>query len=362
MSRLLLLDFDGTITQHDTLDALISLAIAHSTSSPTPPSQRESDPEPGNEGAAQQTRTQEDLTTVWQAIVADYITACEAHRASYRPATHQRTSIEQELEFLESWEPVERASVARVSAAGFFRGLGGVGGREGEGSQDEEKGAQGAGMLMRLGREAALAASGAGSGSDPARGAESLGERITVELRKGFGELMARAGAAGWEAAVVSVNWSDEFIRGVMQAGCDSYRGGGASSKSSGDGWPGKVLANTVRLPEGQILGPQELGGEPLVTAGDKLRAMRWLIKDREEAPKVIYVGDSTTDLACLVEADLGIVIAGDRESKLLKTTERVQLQVPHVAEADEGSRFVWARDFEEVLRSGVLERIGGPP
>ncbi|KAL1841209.1 hypothetical protein VTJ49DRAFT_7330 [Mycothermus thermophilus] len=361
MSRLLILDFDGTITQHDTLDALVSLAITHSTSSPSPSSQPQSALEPGNEGKTQQTRTKEALTTVWQTIVADYITACEAHRGAYRPAADQRTSIEEELAFLESWEPVERASVARVSAAGFFRGLGGVGREEGEGSDGELDGAQGGGMLVKLGRGAALAVSGTGSGSDPG----SSGEPVTVELRKGFGEFMERVGTAGWEVAVVSVNWSDEFIRGVVQAGCDKYRGGddssSSSSTSSSDSWPGKVLANRVRFPDGQILGPRELGGEPLVTAGDKLRAMKSLVKgtgSEKGTPKVVYIGDSTTDLTCLVEADLGIVIAPDTESKLLKTMDRVQLQVPHVEEAARGSKLAWARDFEEVLRSGVMDRI----
>ncbi|KAL2119004.1 hypothetical protein VTJ04DRAFT_5963 [Mycothermus thermophilus] len=365
MSRLLILDFDGTITQHDTLDTLISLAIAHSapsTSQSQHSGQTDTNPHPNDDVSTQRsttdvgpnkhepTRTKEHFTTVWQTIVQDYITACEAHRASYHPPADQRTSLQEELAFLESWEPIERASVARVSEAGFFRGLGSP---SLSGSEGDVEGR----ALMRLGRSAVRLPASGGLGHGGANG-EPVLERGFVELRKGFGEFMHRVGTAGWEVAVASVNWSDDFIRGVVHAGCHGHGGSGTSSE---DGWPGRVLANKVRFADGQILGPHELGGEPLVTAGDKLRAMKELLRRREnseDVQKVVYVGDSTTDLACLVEADLGIAIADSQESKLLKTMERIQLRVPHVGEADAGSRLVWARDFEEVLRSGIMDEL----
>ena len=150
----------------------------------------------------------------------------------------------------------------------------------------------------------------------------------------------------GWEVGVVSVNWSGGFIRGVVGEGC----GGLGLGKGMG-----RVVANGVV--GGVVEGPGELGREVLVTAGDKMRAMGLLREGKGEGERVVYFGDSPTDLACLLEADLGVVIADDGGSKLLKTLERIGLEVPHLGEGKDG-RLVWARDFEEVLESGVMDRI----
>ncbi|KAK4131738.1 hypothetical protein BT67DRAFT_427122 [Trichocladium antarcticum] len=85
---------------------------------------------------------------------------------------------------------------------------------------------------------------------------------------------------------------------------------------------------------------------------------MRSVVGGAGDERRVVYFGDSTTDLACLVEADLGVVMADDGESKLLKTLRRVGLEVPHVGQWEDGRRLVWARDFDEVLGSRVMEWI----
>jgi hypothetical protein len=169
-------------------------------------------------------------------------------------------------------------------------------------------------------------------------------------VRKGFGELMRRReeeGMSRWKVGVVSVNWSGQFIQGVVGAGCERR------------GVDMVVLSNWVERSEGAVEGPGEIGKEPLVTAGDKLRAMRSYTGDYgTEGEEVVYVGDSPTDLACLMEADLGVVMADDGESKLLATLKRIGFEVPHVGETREESHLVWARDFEEVLQSGVMDRV----
>ena len=116
------------------------------------------------------------------------------------------------------------------------------------------------------------------------------------------------------------------------------------------------MVANEIAFPDGRIEGPRELGGEPLVSAGDKLRAMRSLRAGTRERARVVYFGDSTTDLACLLEADLGVVMAGDADSGLLRTMRRIGLEVPHVGECAAESRLVWARDFDEVLGCKVIQ------
>ena len=170
-----------------------------------------------------------------------------------------------------------------------------------------------------------------------------------MTIRKGFGEFVQRMGKErGWDVAVVSVNWSGEFIRGVVGVGCEEDAQGVVET----------VVSNSIAWPGGRIQGPSELGTEPLVTAGDKLRAMESLTARLGEE-KVVYLGDSTTDLACLVAADLGVVMADDAESKLLRALKRIGFDVSHVSEPwEDGRRLVWARDYDEVLQSGVMESI----
>ncbi|KAK4034000.1 hypothetical protein C8A01DRAFT_39518 [Parachaetomium inaequale] len=344
--RLLLLDFDGTITQHDTLASLVALSIDASSSppdiapttaipspgSPTPSSSSSTDPTPtpttanSNSSSARKAS----LTTLWSEIVRDYVASHAAHVAAYHPTAEARTTLAAELAFLESVRAVEEGSVERVGGAGFFRGLG-------------------ADVLGSLGREAVRLGGGDGEGEGGGKGGKKEGEagEGAVKLRKGLGEFLERQGGRGWDLAVVSVNWSGEFITGVVEAGCAVGQGERVR----------RVVANSIRFPDGRIQGPQELGGEPLVTAGDKLRAMELLRRGLNEE-RVVYFGDSTTDLACLVEADFAVVMADGAESKLLKTLKRVGFEVSHVHEAGKESKLVWARDFEEVLQSGVMERI----
>ncbi|GAB1311416.1 hypothetical protein MFIFM68171_01626 [Madurella fahalii] len=292
---LIFLDFDGTITQQDTLNTLVSLALAHRN--PRAPS-----PE---------------LSARWRAIVRDYVADHAAHVEAYSPPAHLRRTLAQELDFLESLAAVEGRSVGRVGGAGLFAGLEG---RDLEG----------------LGRAA-------------------VSSSWVVRLRKGFGRFVERmGGAGGWDIGVVSVNWSGRFIKGVVESGCPASGHAGRAFKLMED----RIVANGIGFPGGEIKGPKELGGEPLLTAGDKLRAIKSL-RERMEEEKVVYFGDSTTDLACLVEADFGLVMAKEEEeSKLLRTLKRVGFDVPHVDQWREGRGLAWARDFDEVLRSGVMDRI----
>lgn len=341
LRRLLLLDFDGTITKHDTLASLVTLAIAASSTSTVGA---------GSQDQAAIATHQQKQRALWDQIVRDYVAAYRAHVTNYTTAAgageteERRTTLRQELAFLESTREVERASVARVSRAGFFAGLN-------------------APALERLGWEAVRLASplpapssssghgknGSGSGDGDGDGSleEEKGEGA-VRLKKGVGRFLEQQGRDGWDVAVVSVNWSREFIRGVVEAGCTW--GPGAERVR-------RVVANGIRFPSGQVEGPEELGGEPLVTAGDKLRAMESL-RQKLADEKMVYFGDSTTDLACLMEADLGVIMADSAESKLLNTLKRIGQEAPHVTDAKTDSKLVWARDFDEVLQSGVMARV----
>ncbi|KAK4451467.1 HAD-like domain-containing protein [Podospora aff. communis PSN243] len=275
---LILLDFDGTITQSDSINSLVHSAI---TNSPT----LSHDP-----GAASQ---------AWAFIVNAWLADLEAHVAAYSPPAESRTTAEEELVYLESLEALEKASVARVEKAGLFAGL------------TEKK-------LEELGKEVV-----------------AKGE---VRLRKGFEELMKEIGQRGLGVGVVSVNWSEGWVRGAV-------------------GTEVEGVVNSIGE-DGRLKGPDVEGfgrDRMMLTAGDKVEAARGLVK-RNGGGKWMYVGDSTTDLGCLLEADVGVVM-GDRESsKLLQMLGRVGFEVPRVEERMEAQGLVWARDFEEVLRCGVLD------
>ena len=388
---LILLDFDGTITQNDTLDALVHSAISfrsisrsrsqsQSQSQCQPQSKSETaltfpeytggesrcshcpegiipeEDEGGNqnlgqnqdqdqdvlslEGTHTQTQTQKQkqnneeeeegdkdndnllLIRKWNEIVTAYSADYEAHVSGYAPPAEERTELRSELEFLESLRPVEKASLRRVEEAGLFASVGRCG-------------------FLRMGREA-------------------VGD-VRVVLRRGWdlfvSEVCRRSGGGGtgergWEVGVVSVNWSKGWVEGVLRGGI-----GGESDGLVVSRWGMRV--NTVGGEEGRIYGPEGSKIGVMMTARDKLEAARELVGDGREA--WVYVGDSVTDLACLVEATMGIVITQDGErnpSSLLRTLRRVGFEVAHVATSGLDSGLVWARDFEEVVESRILDRV----
>ncbi|KAF2740514.1 hypothetical protein EJ04DRAFT_424959 [Polyplosphaeria fusca] len=92
-----MLDWDGTLTRRDTLDALVNIA-------------KEFKPE-------------QDVSSQWnncvQAYLSDYEAAIETHALKEKPPT----TIDGEVKLLKALEDVERNSVARVSASGIFRDL-----------------------------------------------------------------------------------------------------------------------------------------------------------------------------------------------------------------------------------------------
>jgi len=68
--------------------------------------------------------------------------------------------------------------------------------------------------------------------------------------------------------------------------------------------------------------------GEGIYTGQDKLREMKSALEELSEPGKVVtvYVGDSNTDLPCLMFADIGIIIGNN--SSLLETCKRVGIHV----------------------------------
>lgn len=241
---------------------------------------------------------------VWDDIVNAWLDDHNRHVTAYAPAQADRTDPAAELAFLESLKTVENASITRVDRSKIFKGI-----------ADEE--------LAMLGSQAV--------------------KKGVVAPRDGWEGFLEELKGRGWEAGLVSINWSRQWVRGCL---------GGEEEW----GRMGEWMMNDIEGKEGVLVGPGGIGGEEvMMTAGDKLEATRQLVKSKGEQAWV-YVGDSTTDLACLLEATLGVVMADSEESKLLKTLKRIGFDVPRATEGT--ARLVWVKNFEELLSSGVLDRV----
>lgn len=281
----LILDFDGTVTRHNTIGELGRSAVALQQSRGGSP----------------------DVEAAWKEAVREYGVDYSAHRRRYRPVEAHRRSVTDEVRFLEGLKSVEEASLDRVGRSGVFAALD-------------------ADHLFRMGVEAV--------------------EARRVVVRDGFADMVELATRRGWRIDVVSVNWSGAFIRGVLH--------------------PHRlaVTANEIS-PDGRIEGPGgPLGAGRMTTSPDKLRAVRHLVKadatdDEGDRNRMLYFGDSATDLECLLHED-GVVVADGRDSALMQMLRRIGVEFPHVEELPSRSRrggvLGWASDFRGVLDSGILE------
>ncbi|KAF9869442.1 upf0655 protein [Colletotrichum karsti] len=243
-----------------------------------------------------------DLSAAWQQILKDYGKDHADHVAGYKPPANSRLALSDELAYLRGLKEVELRSVRRVEDSGIFQGI----------SRDD---------LLKAGNAAR--------------------EEGRVKLRDGFVELMSTARQNGWCVSVVSVNWSRSFIQGVLSAyGFD-------------------VVANELEM-DGSLSGPDVLGPPSrdtiLTTCEDKLRALRALAvrQGADSAEGLVYFGDSTSDLECLLVAR-GVVVSTNTESSLIKTLSRVGCDVRRALGHPGSSKLVWASTFSEVLQSGFL-------
>jgi len=305
---LLLLDWDGTLTTTTTLPLIASIATF-----PT---------------------IHPKLAALTKAYAEDF----KAHDASYSPAKQDRVTIAQELHYLNSLLSVEKSSIERVEASGIFKDVG---------------------------------------TGDIETAAADVVESRSITLRNGWARLVevVQSSQGPGKVGIVSVAWSRRFISRVL-ALCGRMEGG--ADVHAGDV---EIRANEI---EGDASGRLErcLGnGRGIWTAGDKVELMDGLVDafmvmdsgrvdggvDRQ--PKVIYIGDSTTDLACLLKAEVGICVRdkplGEEQRGLKETLVRIGVACLHVGKfvkrgRDVGgmggrNRLWWATDFHEVCESGIL-------
>lgn len=170
---------------------------------------------------------------------------------------------------------------------------------------------------------------------------------------------------------MLSVNWSAAYIRGVLSREEIS-----------------PVLANEINPADGSINATPNVSADiasvdwpsVLTVGSDKLTALRCLQQQQQEAkPKlsaeIVYFGDSTTDLECLLEFG-GIVISPEAEigqrlgtktansnstpakgSDLLHILQTMlDYNVPHVSHYKD-ELICWARDFTEIIHNSFLQK-----
>jgi len=318
------------------------------------------------------------------ALTEQYLSALRKHKENYIPRERERTTVEEELAWLESLRPVEEESIRRVEASGLFADLT----RE----------------IIRKGAWDAIK-------SPPPSTPSQTPEIPRVEVRKdakrcveqvlSHGRMRSGLGGedGGGEVHIESVNWSRTWIEALLSA---AWTEGGTYTSAH------EALPKSVRIAEIEIAVNELDWGEGGVsngrldrwweekchekgnagtrggiwTAGDKARVVRNVLVKMGERAKSVYVGDSVTDLSALLEVDVGICLrdgkdrgggevggvggaeremsAGQKELK--GTLERCGVSCEWIGKWRERRmkrggrrRLWWAKGFKEIWESGVL-------
>lgn len=276
-----ILDWDGTITRRDTLDALVSIAASAKPDSP--------------------------VHEEWKRVSEAYMTHYTEALGQLAPDGRLPTTVQEERRLLQSLKSVEQASLARVSASGIF-----------------------ADLTQKLLEE----------------GASNVINSKKVEIRNGFADFLQSKQTRSHDTLdLLSVNWSRHFISSCLKAA------GVSIDKSS-------IYANELdgiesnHVSQGKI-SPENGSEMTIISSSDKLEYLTHL-REQDNRP-IIYMGDSWTDIECLLEADLGICIRGEPigspQKKLAERLESLGVHCPHLSdwrEADEW-QVVWAKDFAAV-------------
>ena len=246
--------------------------------------------------------------------MSDYITALE----KLTPKDDLPKTVEEEKQLLQALKSVEQASLDRVSSSGIF-----------------------AGLTRRLLEEGAI----------------NVVDSRKVGIRSGFTNFLhLRQGRGRDGLNLLSVNWSRHFIHSCLKAA------GVPVQKES-------IYANELDGIENDSvsLGHISPGNDAemlIMSSSDKLEYMNRLRKQHsgsiidsstESEVPIVYIGDSWTDIECLLHADLGVCIRdeplGSSQKKLAKRLESLGVCCPHLSAWDEADerQVVWARDFAEI-------------
>lgn len=333
----LLLDWDGTITAADTLHFVAGIGYKHHN--------REDLLSDAGLRASQPRTT----LRPWRELVQAYTDDMEAHGADYPIPTNSRKTVQEEVGYLASLAQVENRSVQRVEDTGLFKGV----------TREEVDNA-----------------------------AKDALQSGVLELNDGWDRLLQVAwgpsrgtgseGNSDVKISVVSVNWSGRFIQSCLSQS--------ALERFAAESNRITVYANELEglescgVATGQLTKNSNRG---IRTAADKGRYMpnrcmhrfyakfpgqgggsfvnssdAELLSEGNDNYLTVYVGDSTTDLLCLLAADVGICIVGpEGTSSVMKVLQRIGVEVAPIAawrdalsKREQQTRpLLTAKDFREI-------------
>ncbi|KAL6706878.1 hypothetical protein ACN47E_005021 [Coniothyrium glycines] len=253
--------------------------------------------------------TKQHWDRVTQAYINDYIETLE----KLAPQGRLPKDLLSEKDLLLKLRDVEQRSLDRVSSSGIFAGL---------------------------------------SGRQLDDGATTAIVDKQVQLRNGFKHFLdlVRRRQVRYEdtMCILSVNWSRRFITACLRA-ADAKINLMCTLSNELDG------INEDMPSKGHIGAAEE---RVIISSGDKLRELERIRRQIAVSGRqavIVYVGDSWTDIECLLAADLGICIRdepmGSSQKKLAEALQRLGIACPHLKDFhDIGvQRVAWARDFEEI-------------
>jgi len=181
-----ILDFDGTITLEDTTTILAEAARDRIT---------------------RNSAEKWNHCKLWETCCKQYFSEVENY-PNIKALKEKRTTIDEEIHYQRSLRVIEEASVARVGQAGIFKGVAAWAWREAGWQKCQSS---------------------------------------RVKIRSGFRVLVERVQSQGGRLGVVSVNWSQDFLRGVL-----GYALGGDVKAESVP-----ILSNRVNGETGFVIGPK---------------------------------------------------------------------------------------------------------
>lgn len=242
-----------------------------------------------------------DYSRQWQENMLFHNQDLENHIHDYRPTEFNRRTVKEEIEFQRSLQVVQEMAFNRLSVSRIFSDI------------NERK-------WIELGKRTL--------------------DAETVLVREGFVELIKHLRNAKAQWAVLSEGFSSAFIKGWMGSWVGNY----------------SIIANQPNY-NGVLRGPR---GPILASSDAKLTAAMGIMGPYDGRPlgKTVYIGDSGIDIECLLADNIiGIVIAIDGKSDLLRTLRRIGVKTDNIENYDEMTvgTIYWAHDFLDIVKSPLM-------
>ncbi|CBX97086.1 hypothetical protein LEMA_P102170.1 [Plenodomus lingam JN3] len=289
-----ILDFDGTITQQDTLNTLVSISAATKPSFPT--------------------------SEHWSRVTKAYLDDYSSTLSHLAPAKKLPSTLPEEKKRLLNLRPVEERSLARVSASSIFTGLT---------WQQLHTGAQ---QAVHQGQVR------------PRTGFTTFYNSINSP---------SQANPQNQDkTAILSVNWSSHFLHACLSAfspclsptilanDLDSLSPATPSTPSTGHITP-NILSSGDKLQHLERLRAQDAMRRPIVYVGDSWTDIEALLAaDLGICVRDEPLGESQRQLTDALER-VGV--------RCLRLRELGEWRVGEGRGEEGGGRVVWVRDWEEI-------------